>query len=171
MSERAWPRDYEGPNWRSLRDAIVFVSRHFGSVRRMETKLYAALVSRDVLSVLERADGVRERLTCWGEIEFSITSYIDHPGELMRDDDIEIARGLQALDPNLIFVWWPDIERLCGLAEPPEPQPKPARPSGRNGVGDVRRPTLSRSRPSNLSRSRASNRRARGQRSRPRDTE
>jgi hypothetical protein len=58
---------------------------------------------------------VRERLTCWGEIQFSITSYIDHPGELMRDDDIDIARGLEALDANLIFVWWPDVERLCGL--------------------------------------------------------
>ena len=124
MSERDWP-PFTNPNWRSLRDAIAFVSRHF-SVREAETKLYSALVSGDVLSIRVRVDGVRERLTCWGEIEFSITSYIDHPAELMRDDDIEIARGLEALDPNLIFVWWPDVERLCGLAEPPKPQLKPA---------------------------------------------
>ena len=127
MSERGWP-PLDSPNWRPLRDAIAFVSRHFGSVRETETKLYPALVSGDLLSIQVRADGVRERLTCWGEIEFSITSYIDHPAELMRDDDIEIARGLEALDPNLIFVWWPDVERLCGLAEPPKPQSKPVEP-------------------------------------------
>ena len=119
MSER----DLTSPNWRSLRDAIAFVSRHL-TVRKAETELYAALVSGDLPSIRERADGVREPLTCWGEIDFSITSYIDHPRELMRDDDIEIVRGFELLDPNLIFVWWPKVERLCGLTVAPPVVPK-----------------------------------------------
>jgi len=119
MSER----DLTSPNWRSLRDAIAFVSRHL-TVRKAETELYAALVSCDLPSIRERADGVREPLTCWGEIDFSITSYIDHPRELMRDDDIEIVRGFELLDPNLIFVWWPKVERLCGLTVAPPVVPK-----------------------------------------------
>ena len=120
MSER----DLTSPNWRSLRDAIAFVSRHL-TVRKAETELRAALVSCDLPSIRERADGVREPLTGWGEIDFSITSYIDHPRELMRDDDIEIVRGFELLDPNLIFVWWPKVERLCGLTvAQPGPVPK-----------------------------------------------
>jgi len=119
MSER----DLTSPNRRSLRDAIAFVSRHL-TVRKAETELYAALVSGDLPSIWERADGVREPLTCWGEIDFSITSYIDHPRELMRDDDIEIVRGFELLDPNLIFVCWPKVERLCGLTVAPPVVPK-----------------------------------------------
>jgi hypothetical protein len=128
MSERDWP-PFDDPNWRSLRDIIAFVSRHFSSVRMAETKLYAVLVSRDLLSIRERADGEREPLTCWEKIKFSVVASIYNPWELDSDDDIDIVLGDdddEWLSPYSIFGWWPDVERLCGLtvAQPGRPVPK-----------------------------------------------
>ena len=124
------------PNYRSLRDAIAEVSKHL-TVPRAESELRRVLASGDLPTVLQWPGGERKPLTGWKDytkpesapeqITLDIEWYADCPNKLMHDHDITIVRGgLEALDPNLIFVWWPDVERLCGLAEPPKPQLKPA---------------------------------------------
>jgi hypothetical protein len=129
--------DLWDPNYRSLRDAIAVVSEHF-TVKGAETKLGDMLASGDPPSILQRMDGTREWLPAWKEkITLSITWYIHSPRKLVRDDDIEIVRGgLETLNPNLVLVWWPYIEKLCGLVQPepvgqPEREPVKTKPKRR----------------------------------------
>jgi hypothetical protein len=115
------PLPLESPNWRPLHpDAIVFVCQHLHSVERTEEVLKAALDSGDLPSILERVvDGrvVRERMTYWKEIEFKLRYSIGSSGTFSGSyDDIEITRGLESLEWHPILVWWPAVERLCGLA-------------------------------------------------------
>jgi hypothetical protein len=114
-STRALP-SFEDSNWWPLLDAIAFTSLHFNSVRRAGLKLYRALVSDELLSVQERMDGERELLRGWGDVQFELLFSNDSPGEFSGSvDDCQIVSGNELLNPHFIFVWGPDVERLCGL--------------------------------------------------------
>jgi hypothetical protein len=83
-------------------------------------------------------------LTYWEKINFSVVVSIHSPGELDSDDDITIVLGDEWLSPYSIFVWWPDVERLCGLTAA---QPEPATPAKTQPKQAAKTPRPARSTP------------------------
>jgi hypothetical protein len=120
MSERDWP-PLDSPNWRPLLEAIEFLDRRFCWVPKTEAELKAALDSGDLLSIRVRWIGGRavyEPLTNWAKIIFGLSYSSDNPGVFSgKSHDAQIERGLEeSFDLHSIFVWWPDVLRLWGLA-------------------------------------------------------